>query len=59
MKALTTLGHPRIAMIYSSTFGEDWQKLKEEFVNNEAQSFLYLLDIAATIKVARTRTERL
>ena len=28
MKALTTLGHPRIAVIYSSKIGEDWWKIE-------------------------------
>ena len=58
--ALTTLGHIAcIAAIYSSIFGEDLWKWKEEFVNKETQSFRYLLDMAATIKVARTRMEQL
>ena len=33
------------------------EKLKEEFVHNETRSFPYLLDMAVTVKVARTRTE--
>ena len=28
MKAPTTLGHPRIAVMCSSTFGEDWWKIE-------------------------------
>ena len=35
-----------------------WE-LKEEFLHNETRSFSYLLDTAATVKDARTRTERL
>ena len=34
-------------------------KLKEEFLDNETQSFPYLLDMATTVKVARTLTEQL
>ena len=34
-------------------------KLKEEFVNNETRSVPYLLDMAVTIKVARTQMEQL
>ena len=33
-------------------------KLKEEFLENKTRSFSYLLDMAGTVKVARTRTER-
>ena len=45
--------------MYSSKFGEVGGKLKEEFLDNETQCFLYLLDMVATVKVARTRTEHL
>ena len=34
-------------------------QLKEEFPSNEMQSFPYLLDMEATVKVARTQTEHL
>ena len=34
------------------------EKLQEEFMHNQTRSFPYLLDMAVTVKVARTRTER-
>ena len=34
-------------------------KLKKEFLDNETQSFPYLLDMATTVKVARTLMEQL
>ena len=33
------------------------RKLKEEFVNNQTQSFPYLLDMAATLKDVKTWAE--
>ena len=60
MKALTTLGHPpyyHLSILLSLVkIGE---KLKGEFLDNETQSFLYLLDMATTVKMARTLTEQL
>ena len=58
-KAITTLGHPPYCRdTYSSKFGDDWWELKE-FLDKETQSFPYLLDMVATVKVTRTRMDRL
>ena len=46
-------------MICSSTFGVDWLRIEGGVPNNETQSFPYLLDMAMTVKDARTQTERL
>ena len=45
-------------MIYPSLV-KIGEKLKEEFLYNETQSLPYLLDMAATVKVARSLTEQL
>ena len=46
-----------LSYIYSSTLVKIGGKLKEEFPNNETQSFPYLLDLVPTIKEARTQAK--
>ena len=41
MKAQTTLGHPRIAMMCSSKFGEDWWKI-EGGISGQQNSIFFL-----------------
>ena len=46
-KALTTLGHPLYCRVYTlPSLAKIGGKLKEEFLENETQSFSYLLDMA-------------
>ena len=58
-KALTTLGRSPYcrdvhALLRLVKIGG---KLKEKFLDNETQSFPYILDMAATVKVARNSDE--
>ena len=60
MKALTTFGHPLYWRDIRTLPGlvKIGGKLKE-FLDNETRCFSYLLDMAVTVKVARTWTEQL